>query len=224
MRFTEKFDMKKTIAILMMIASFGLVSAQITHTPNGGKVDQNADKILKEASKKFNSGTVSLTVTLVNKDGQKRETGRMKADVLYNGGKYRVTFDGNVIYCDGTSTWHWNKDVDEVTVNAMSSNEDDLMNPGAILANYSKNFNAKFIRKEENGDNIIDLTPKKGKSYYKIRVVVNNGTPKRMEMHNYDSSCGEYLISNFKTGVKSTDSDFTFPKDRNPNVEIIDMR
>ena len=216
--------MKKTITILMMIACFAMVSAQITHTAGGGKVDQNADKILKEAAKKFNTGAVSLTVTLVNKDGQKRETGRMKADVLYKGGKYRVTFDGNVIYCDGSSTWHWNKDVDEVTVNAMSSSEDDLMNPGAILANYSKNFNAKFIRKEENGDNIIDLTPKKGKSYHKIRVVINKNTPKRMEMHNYDSSCGEYHISNFKTGVKCTDSDFVFPKASNPDVEIIDMR
>jgi hypothetical protein len=45
-----------------------------------------------------------------------------------------------------------------------------------------------------------------------------------MEMHNYDSSCGEYIISNFKTGVKTTDTDFSFPKSQNPNVEIIDMR
>jgi len=215
--------MKHIIPILLFFATFGIASAQITHTA-GGKVDQNADKILKAAAQKFKSGAISMTVTMVNKDSQKRETGRMKADVLYKDGKYRVTFDGNVIYCDGTATWHWNKDVEEVTINPMSNSEEDLMNPASILANYSKNYNAKFIRTEQNGDNIIDLTPKKSKSYYKIRFVINNNTPKRMEMHNYDSSCGEYIISNFKTGAKCSDSDFTFPKAQNPNVEIIDMR
>lgn len=216
--------MNKIVFIFFMLSLLGFASAQITHTPGGGKVDQNADKILKATAQRFNSSAVSMTVTMVNKDTQKRETGRMKAEVLYKGGKYRVTFDGNILYCDGTSTWHWNKDAKEVTVNDMSSSEDDLMNPASILANYKKNYNAKFIRTEENGDNIIDLTPKKNKSYYKIRLTINNNTPRKMEMHNYDSSCGEYIISNFKTGVKTGDADFAFPKLQNPNVEIIDMR
>lgn len=216
--------MKRILTIILFFAFCGFSSAQITHTPGGGKVDLNADNILKAAAKKFNEGAISMSVTMVNKDSQKHETGRMKADVLYKGGKYRVTFDGNVIYCDGISTWHWNKDVNEVTVNTMSDNDDDLMNPASLLANYSKNYKAKYIRKEQNGDNIIDLTPKKAKSYYKIRLTVNNNIPKKMVMHNYDSSCGEYVISNFKSGVKTADGDFSFSKTQNPNVEIIDMR
>ena len=214
----------KTFLFFIFTAICGFASAQITHTPDGGKVDQNADKILKATAKQFSSNTVSMTVTMVNKDAHKHETGRMKADVLYKGGKYRVSFDGNVIYCDGNSTWHWNKDVGEVTVNNISGGDDDLLNPASILANYTKNYSAKFIRKEQNGDNIIDLMPKKAKSYYKVRLTINNNTPRKMEMHNYDSSCGEYLITNFKTNVKSSDSDFSFPKNQNPNVEIIDMR
>lgn len=216
--------MKKTLAIIALLATIGFASAQITHTQGGGKVDQNADNILKAASKHFSGNAISMTVTMVNKDSQKRETGRLKADVLYKNGKYRVSFDGNTIYCDGKSTWHWNKEVKEVTVNDMSDADDDLMNPASLLANYSKNYNAKFIRKEQNGDNIIDLTPKKAKSYYKIRLTINNSTPRKMVMHNYDSSCSEYIISNFKKDAKAADSDFTFPKAQNPDVEIIDMR
>lgn len=216
--------MKKIVSILFLLALFESASAQITHTPGGGKVDQNADKILKATAKHFNENAVSMTVTMVNKNPHKQESGRMKADVIYRGGKYRVSFDGNTIYCDGSSTWHWNKEVGEVTVNKMSSEEDDLMNPASILANYSKNYTAKFIRQEQNGDNIIDLTPKKNKSYYKIRLTIINNTPRKMVMHNYDSSSGEFIISNFKTGVKTTDLDFAFPQAQNPNVEIIDMR
>lgn len=199
--------------------------AQITHTSNGN-VDKNAETILSKASKKINSGAVSFTVTMVNKDEKKKETARMKADVLYHGGKYRVKFEGNEIFCDGKSTWHWNKDANEVTVNPMSDSQDDLMNPASLLANYSKNFKAKYIRQEQNGDAIIDLTPKKTKSYHKIRLIINanSGIVKQMEMHNYDSSCGEYIVSNFKNGVKDNNSDYTFPREQNPKVEIIDMR
>ena len=211
--------------VLLLAAFIVPLNAQITHTPKG-PVDQNAEKILKKTAQLFAGNAVTFTVTMVNKDENKRETARMKADVLYRKGSYRVSFDNNVIYCDGASTWHWNKDNNEVVVNKISDASDDLMNPGALLTNYSKNFNAKYIRQEENGSAIIDLTPKKSKSYYKIRLVVNatSGQLQRMEMHNYDSSCGEYQVSGFKSGVKCSDSDFTFPKAQNSKVEIIDMR
>ena len=45
-----------------------------------------------------------------------------------------------------------------------------------------------------------------------------------MEMHNYDSSCGEYKVTNFKGGLKYNESDYTFSKSKNPGVEVIDMR
>ena len=200
------------------------LSAQITHTAQGS-VDKNADEILKKASKKIDAATgVKFTVTMTNRDANKKSTAKMSADVLYQQGKYRVTFDENTIYCDGTATWHWNKDTKEVVVNKMSSSEDDLMNPGALLANYSKNFKAKFIRKEANGDAVIDLTPKKARSYYKIRFIIgSNSVVRRMEMHNYDSTSAEYEVSKF-TSAKATANDFIFPQKEHPDAEIIDMR
>lgn len=217
--------MKKLVLTLIMLAAGMAASAQITHTPNGA-VDKNAEQILTKAAQKFAGEGVSFTVTMINKNAEKRETARQKADVLYSRGRYRVSFGDNIIYCDGNATWHLNKEVNEVTVNKMSESEDDLMNPAAILSNYNKNFKVKFIRQEANGNAIIDLTPKKGKSYYKIRVIVNanTGVLQRMEMHNYDGSCGEYIVSNFKSGVKVSDADFIFPGNKYPNVEVIDMR
>ena len=121
---------------------------------------------------------------------------------------------------------HWNQETNEVVINNMSASEDDLMNPAAILNNYQKNFKAKFIRQETDGNAVIDLTPKSAKSYYKIRLIVgaSSGVLKRMEMHNYDGSSGEFVISNYKSGVTATETDFTFPKAQHPDVEIIDMR
>lgn len=225
LRFAKKEDMKKFFSLLLMAAWLVPATAQITHTSQGN-VDKNADAILSKAANKINSGTVSFTVTMVNKDANKKETARMKANVVYKKGKYHVSFEGNEIYCDGTATWHWSKESNEVVVNKMSESEDDLMNPANILTHYKKNFKCKFIRQESNGDAVIDLTPKKSKSYYKIRIIVNanSGIVQRMEMHNYDSSSGEYIISKFNGSAKASDTEFTFSKEKYPGVEVLDMR
>ena len=212
------------LALLIGSALCSLMG-QISHSANGD-VDENAARILKKASDKFSKGSVSFTVTMINKDSDKQETARQSATVLYKGGKYRVELPRQVLYSDGNSVWHWNKDAGEVTVNKLDKNDDDLMNPATLLANYSKNFREKYIRTEEDGTAVIDLAPRGSKSYHKIRIFVaeKNGIVKGMELHNYDGSRGEYHLSKFKSGVKSTDGDFIFDRQANPAVEVIDMR
>lgn len=211
-----------SLCVLLSLGTF----AQISHT-SSGSVDKNAQQMLQKAAKKMNSNAVSFNVTMINKNSNKKETNRMKATVLFNKGKYRVTSDNQILYCDGTAVWHWNKDVNECTVNKLDgSASDDLMNPAALLSNYSKNFRAKFIRQENDGTVVIDLSPKKARSYHKVRLLINGetGVLKKLELHNYDGSCGEYVVSNFKSGVACKDSDFIFPQSQNPKVEVIDMR
>lgn len=217
--------MKHYILLLAFVLMATLAPAQITHTQNGN-VDQNAEKVLKKAAQKMNASAVSFTVTAINKDSAKKETSRQTAQVLFNKGKYRVSVPDNVIYCDGASVWHWNKQANECTVDKMSASNDDLMNPAGLLSNYSKNYKAKYIRTESDGTAVVDLTPKKSRGFYKIRLLVNsaNGELKKMSMHNYDSSCSEYVVSNFKSGVAVSAADFSFPAAKNPKVEVIDMR
>ncbi len=215
--------MKKLLALA--IASLLFVSAsyaQLTHTANG-TVDQNATNIIKKASAKM-SGTVSFSVTVVNYDANKKETFRQKADVLYNAPRYRVKAGSVEIYCDGKSVWQVNKSAKEVVVTPIADSDDDLTNPARLLANYSKNYRAKFIREEENGTSIVDLQPNKGRSYHKIRIYIDkNGQLKKLEQHNYDSSRSEYTVSNFKN-VSAPDADFVFDTKANPGIEVIDMR
>lgn len=215
--------MKKLVAILFTALLCASASyAQLTHTANG-TVDQNATTIIKKASAKM-SGTVSFTVTVVNYDANKKETFRQKADVLYNAPRYRVKAGSVEIYCDGKSVWQVNKSAKEVVVTPIADSDDDLTNPARLLANYSKNYRAKFIREEENGTSIIDLQPNKGRSYHKIRIYVDkNGQLKKLEQHNYDSSRSEYTVSNFKNAT-AADADFVYDTKANSGIEVIDMR
>lgn len=215
--------MKKAILIICtFVLTIGL-QAQITHT-SSGNVDANAQKILTAAAKKMNASPVSFSVTMVSRDAAKKETARLSAQVLFNKGRYRVTSPQYVLYSDSKSVWVWNKEAGEVTIENLSAS-DDLMNPAQLLSSYSQNYKAKYIRTEENGSNVIDLTPKRNRSFYKIRLIINKAQiPTRLVIHNYDGSMGEYAVSDFKSGVKCGDSDFVFDASAHKGVEVIDMR
>lgn len=215
--------MKKYIALLLSALIFlPATYAQLTHTASG-TTDVGATGIIKKASAKF-SGTVVFTVTVVSYDANRKETFRQKADVLYQAPRYRLKAGTLEIYCDGTSTWQVNKAAKEVVVSPIADSDDDLTNPARLLANYSKNYRAKFIRQEKDGTSIVDLQPNKSRSYHKIRLYIGpDNQLKKLEQHNYDSSRNEYSVSNFKNTAASA-SDFTFNPAANPSYELIDMR
>ncbi len=215
--------MRKIIALFItLIALLSGAQAQLTHT-NNGTVDVNAANIIKKATAKM-SGTVSFTVTVVSYDANKKETFRQKADVLYNAPRYCVKAGTLEVYCDGKSVWQVNKSNKEVILSPIADSDDDLTNPARLLANYSKNYRAKFIREEKDGTSIVDLQPIKGRSYHKVRLfIAKNGLLNKIEQHNYDSSRNEYLVSNFKN-ASASDAEFAFDSAANPTYEVIDMR
>lgn len=199
------------------------IAAQITHNAKGD-VDINAQAVLVKAEKQFNKGAKSFVVTMVTKDSQKKQTGKHSAKILYNEGKYNADIGDQIIICDGAAVYTINTANKEVVVNAISDSEDNLMNPGKLLANWHKNYRVKYIRTEKNGDAVVDLTPKKHMSYYKIRLIVGGtGVLRRLEMHNYDGSEVDFDIAHFRT-VSPSAASFTFFKAQYPGYEVVDMR
>ncbi|MCQ2295033.1 MAG: outer-membrane lipoprotein carrier protein LolA [Bacteroidales bacterium] len=215
--------MKKLFTILLLSIACISAMAQLTHTDKGA-VDEGANAFLKKAAAKMN-GTVSFSVSVVNLDANKKETFRQKAEVLYSAPRYRVKAGDLEIYCDGKSVWQYNRPANEVVVNNLTTSDDDLTNPAKLLANYQKSFRAKFIREEDDGTVIIDLQPYRSNTFHKVRLFINGKTLvlKKMEQHNYDSSRGEYTITNFKN-AQALDTDFAFDTKSHPKVEVVDMR
>ena len=220
--------MKHTKIIILLVAFLGLsvvASAQLSQGKNG-LVDEKAKEVIIKAQNKIKSTEgISFVSYVVVKDQEKKERERHEAKVLLAGNKYRIYVKNHVFYCDGVSVWHHNKETKEVVVNNIEKEEDNILNPAKLLANYEKNFKSKFIRTEEDGTFVIDCTPKKNKEYHKIRILIDkNYQIKQLEMFYYDSSKTEYIIEQYKTGVKSAETDFVFDKAANKDVEVIDMR
>ena len=215
------------IALLTaLVGTMMPLAAQITYTQKGA-VDENARAILKKATDKMSSGAVSFDVTAVMRDENKRETSRTTVQVLYKAPQYRIV-EGNKqeVCCDGQAVWFWTSASNEVVINKVDEGSESILNPAVLLANYQKHYKAKFIRQEDDGTAVVDLTPLKVKSYHKIRLLINanSGQLKRVEVHKYDGSREEYDIQKFKSGVKATDTDFRFNAQKHPGAQEVDMR
>ena len=200
-----------------------MAQAQITHASQG-QLDQNATEALKKASARFQQN-VSFNVTATILDGNKKQLAKQSAQVRYHKGKYHLVIEGQELISDGNVVWQWNKQANEVTINKMSTDDIDLLNPGRLLENYQKNFKAKYIRTDEDGTAVIDLTPRSARSYHKIRLFVkeDDGLLRRIEVQKYDSGREIYDISDFKRAANAA-SQFTFDPAKHPGVEVIDMR
>ena len=214
--------MKKLVLILMALAFLPSSFAQLTHTTDGKTVDENANKILNRVADKWTKASIKFDVTVVNLDANKKKTFSQKASITYKTPCYIVKAGDIEIYCDGNTVWQVNKSAKEVVVNNRSDSDDDLTNPAKLLANYQKNYRAKYIR-DDDGTAIIDLQPKNSRPYHKLRLYIDttNYRVKKIEQHNYDSSRGEYTFSNY-TLVKISLSAFAYTAPE--GYEVVDMR
>ena len=215
--------MKKILIALLPLLLLLPARAQITHNSQG-QLDQNATDILKKASARFQQN-VAFNVTATILDGNKKQLAKHTAQVRYHKGKYHLVMEGQELISDGTVVWQWNKQANEVAINNLSTDDVDLLNPGRLLENYQRNFKAKYIRTDDDGTAIIDLTPRSTRSYHKIRLFIkeDDGLVRRIEVQKYDSGREIYDISDFKRASNAA-SQFTFDPAEHPGVEVIDMR
>jgi outer membrane lipoprotein carrier protein len=149
--------------------------------------------------------------------------------IQVKGNKYVINTGAQEIYCDGKTTYTYQKASNEVTVNDVDPNE-GMMNPSKLLTNfYDKEFKSKFIAEKKVGAstvNIIELTPLKVKQFTKVEVQVDRTknlitTGKVFEKNGNIIS---YAISGFTPNAVITDNSFMWDAKKHPGVEVVDLR
>ncbi len=193
-------------------------------------VDGGATEQLNKVSAKYQAySSMQFHYTMkVSKEGKTLNT--YQGDFALKGNKYRMTYNGQTFFCDGVSSWNYQKSTNEVSIFEYDPEDDaNMMNPQRLLKNWSNHFRAKFIREEvSNGItmSLIDLTPKTAQSYYRIRLFVNKATNQilRIALYDKDNTIYTYYIEQFKSNVTLADSYFVFDPSKYPGVEVNDMR
>ncbi len=212
----------RTIALLLI---FSLIS----YTASAQQQDKKAKTILDKVTKKtesYKSMKIDFTYTMENKSADINES--KEGTITLLGDKFRLKIASQLVISDGETVWTYLADVEEVQVNSVEE-DDESINLNKILTSYSENYKSRFIKStQEDGINvqIIDLVPNEGKSYFKVRLVINEAKAQIIKSTIYDKngSTYTYKIIKFLANPDVSEKDFTFNAAEHPDVEVIDMR
>ncbi len=205
-----------TFALLASIFS----SAQV--------VDKAAEEILNSVSKKmqsFNTMKIEFTYIMENTGEKIKET--KQGSIYIEKDKYRLYIADQLVICDGKTVWTYFKDGNEVQINDVDPNDENT--PMKMLTAYDKNYRAKLIKEMPKGGKtiqIIDLTPNKTQSFFKIRLEIDKSASMIVSSTIYDKngSTFTYVVDKFTENPTIHPSRFTFNKADYPGVIITDMR
>lgn len=188
--------------------------------------DTKASAILDEVSAKTKSyKTIKIDFTYAMDNAKEKVHDKFKGSLLSKGDKYKLTAAGQDVICDGKTVWTYLKDANEVQINNQGE-DDDSFTPTKLLSGYGKDYKSKFIE-EKGNEQVIELYPlKKGKSFTKVRLVIDK-TKKQISkfiISDRNGSTFSYIVDKMQTDQPIADSVFSFNKAEHPGVEMNDMR
>lgn len=214
--------MKKILITAILLTSAAFLNAQD---------NSKAKAILDGVSKQTKSyATIDITFTFTTQNTSKKTKDTKTGAACMKGEKYWMSYNGQEVSCDGKTVWTYIKENNEVQINVNDPNNDMTLNPVKLLTDYNKSYTPKFIKEETRGSKIfqiIDLTPVKPKSYYKVRLEIDKTQKQVVNAIIYDKNginTYTYSITKFVTNKSIPDTKFTFKTTDHPGVEVIDLR
>jgi len=208
------------------LTSIGLSVALVAQSGS-----QDAKKVLDGVSEKFKTfKTVNSSFTYKVENAAGKTMSTKKGTVWMKGTKYRVSFSGQEIFCDGKTVWNYDKAANEVTISSLDASGSTL-SPQKLFTNfYDKDF-SYFLKgeKKEAGKTLqeIEMTPTdKSKPFSKVNVLVDK-TAKTIYSTKVTEKAGSkysYTVTTLKSNTTIADAQFVFDKSKYPGVEEVDLR
>lgn len=193
--------------------------------------DPDAKKVLDAVSAKFKSYKsvqANFTYTVENGDGKVVST--KKGTVYMKGTKYRVSFVGQEIYCDGNTVWSYDKSSNEVTITKLDVSNNTLTPQKLFTDFYDKDFLYKLNGESKvNGKTVqeIEMTPNdKTKPFHKVYLLIdkNAKTIYSTKVLQKEGNRYSYTVNTLNGNANIPDSKFVFNKKDYPGVEEVDLR
>jgi chaperone LolA len=212
---------------LFAIAALSVVSLPAIAQTN----DPAAKAILDAVSAKFKTyKTVQASFTYKVEDGKDKVMSTKTGTIWMKGTKYKVTFGGQEIFCDGTTSWNYDKNAKEVTINTVDPSSGGLT-PQKLFTNfYDKDFLYLLNGEKKTGTKIIqeiEMTPTdKSKNFHKVYLQIDKAAKSIYSTKVLENAGNKYTytVSSMKTNGAMDDAMFLFDKKKYPGVEEVDLR
>jgi outer membrane lipoprotein carrier protein len=150
--------------------------------------------------------------------------------IMMKGTKYKVSFSGQEIFCDGSTVWNYDKAANEVTISKLDASG-GMITPQKLFTNfYDKDFRYILNGEKKVGTKTvqeIEMTPlDKSKPFHKVYVLVDKATQTIHSTKVLENAGNRYTytVSSLKTNAAIDDKQFTFDKKKYPGVEEVDLR
>ncbi len=194
---------------------------------------QTANDILAKVNdqvKQFKSAQLDFDYTMLNTSMNINESN--KGNLSFKGSKYILNLNqlGISIYCDGTYTYTYNREVNEVTISTLEGGN-QMMNPTNLFTMYKEGFTGKYLGETTiNGVKChkLEMTPIAGNDveFKKAELFVNTSTNFIHQAKMYVDGGTVYTLSlkNLKKDIPLKDANFVFNTKSYPGIEVIDLR
>ncbi len=187
------------------------------------------DKLSAKA-KNYKTITSDFSSTLQNqKAGINQST---NGTVKVKGSKYYVNMGDYQIWCDGKTVWNYSKVDNSVTIDDLADVKGGGFDPSEMFTIWENNFKhaMKDANATVNGMSAyqISLNPNdpKNKSYHTIvlSIAKDKLEVSKVEVKTRENATITYNIKTFKTNSEIPDTEFSFPSNKFPGVEVVDNR
>ncbi len=195
------------------------------------KSDPAAKAVLDAVSAKFKTfTTVQATFTYKVENASGKTLSSKTGTIWMKGTKYKVSFGGQEIFCNGTTVWNYDKLANEVTISKLDANGSTIT-PQKLFTNfYDKDFRYILNGDKKVGSKTlqeIELTPiDKSKPFHKVYLLVDKNAKTIYSTKVLENAGNRYTytVSTMKTNAAIADSQFTFDKKKYPGVEEVDLQ
>lgn len=187
---------------------------------------QNAEALFKSAVDKlkaYDNIEIAFDYNMINTEADIFET--MDGAGILQGDAFKLFIMGQVIICDGHTTWTYNSDAEEVMITEVDKS-DGSGSPISIIESYYDNISAKFVDEAGAIKKIEVKSLMNNDNFKKIIVTMDVNTLEIKDIHLFDNDETEFVyeIKKFVTNQKLPADFFTFKESDFPDAEIIDMR
>ncbi len=196
-----------------------------------GTNDPDAKKILESVTAKFKSyKTVKALFQLQIENSAGKVQGTKKGTAYMKGNKYKLELNDQIIFCNGSKVWTYDKSSNEVQVSKVDPSGNSFTPQKIFTDFFDKDFLYKLNGDKKLGAKIaeeIELTPTdKNKAFFKILAYIDKKSKNIISTKVFEKNGNRYSysITSLVPNSKLDDALFTFDASKYPGVELIDLQ
>ncbi len=196
-----------------------------------GQQDDKAGKILDGLSERIKSSpSVSIDFTIIMSAMQDEFSEEYDGKLNMKGDQYKLNVMGLETWFDGTSTYTYMPDVNEVIISDPDEDGGLLSNPAEIFNLYHDEFNYRLVEELTlEGKRLyeIDLHPRdRSHSFHTVKLFINqqDNLLHSAVIAGKDGNRYTLIVNDMDNTGNLPDSFFVFNKSDYPGLEVIDMR